>query len=335
LVISDLFVSEGGVPSGARRSGEARFRCRPLPPGGWRAMLAQWLGRADLLAATPAQILTAAARGAAIAIDDPVRIATPLHCVAGLDRVHLPSDGLLRLAMADLQDLVRAFEQQFAADGLQLEAVAETLLLHGLVDDDARTHDPARWLGRDLREAGPTGASALFRRRNSEIEMWLHALPLNARRQSQGQPPITHLWLWGDAALRHQSESLPPQGDLALRSPVALYSDEAFATALAGLAQLPVAAIPSAATVLASTANTVVVVAGGASLGDLPAVERDWLAPALQALERSSLRELWIVASDRLLSVAAGQQWHFWRPRQTWLEALGEDSLALPSRRSA
>jgi hypothetical protein len=31
----------------------------------------------------------------------------------------------------------------------------------------------------------------------SEIEMWLHTLPLNAQRERRGAVPISTLWLWG------------------------------------------------------------------------------------------------------------------------------------------
>jgi hypothetical protein len=50
----------------------------------------------------------------------------------------------------------------------------------------------------------------------SEIEMTLHAQPVNAERQSRGQPPVNSLWLWGGGYAPEQSRvPVPP-----------LYTDE-------------------------------------------------------------------------------------------------------------
>jgi hypothetical protein len=50
----------------------------------------------------------------------------------------------------------------------------------------------------------------------SEIEMTLHEQPVNAERQSRGQPPVNSLWIWGGGyAPQQRREPLPP-----------LYSDE-------------------------------------------------------------------------------------------------------------
>jgi len=50
----------------------------------------------------------------------------------------------------------------------------------------------------------------------SEIEMTLHAQPVNAERQARGQPPVNSLWIWGGGFAPAQSRApVPP-----------LYSDE-------------------------------------------------------------------------------------------------------------
>jgi len=50
----------------------------------------------------------------------------------------------------------------------------------------------------------------------SEIEMTLHEQPVNAERQSRGQPPVNSLWIWGGGYAPQQSRvPIPP-----------LYSDE-------------------------------------------------------------------------------------------------------------
>ena len=45
----------------------------------------------------------------------------------------------------------------------------------------------------------------------SEIEMTLHAQPVNDERQSRGQPPVNSLWIWGGGYAPQQGRaSLPP-----------------------------------------------------------------------------------------------------------------------------
>src|SRR5580658_2944185 len=219
IILSDLYldrdsaVPQAALPALARI---ARFAGVSPLPGGWRGWLAGWLGRADLAAAcnaTPA-VIAAAALLTAQALPNStgsVWLATPLHLIAGLASVHLDYQGLLKLDAATLAALCNDFDRDFAARGFSLKSLASG----GLLACGPRcaplphTHDPARLLGGGI--AGSTvhgpGAAPLLAL-GAELEMWLHAHPLNAARARRREPPLTTLWLWGGG--ESSKMGLPP-----------------------------------------------------------------------------------------------------------------------------
>jgi hypothetical protein len=60
----------------------------------------------------------------------------------------------------------------------------------------------------------------------------------------------------------------------------------------------------------------------GATVESLPELERQWFAPARDALSTGRLEGLRLVANDQLFEVAPRSGWKFWRRRRTWLESL-------------
>jgi hypothetical protein len=54
----------------------------------------------------------------------------------------------------------------------------------------------------------------------------------------------------------------------------------------------------------------------------LPELERNWFAPARNALQSGSLGSLQLVANDRVFESSARSGWKFWRRRRGWLESL-------------
>lgn len=343
IILSDLYLAANGrggvddreaavpkdaLPALARM---ARYAGVSALAGDWRAWLAAWLGRADLAAAchaTPAVIAAAALpAGAAPAPTGSVWLATPLHLVAGLTSVHLDYRGLLRLDEATLQDLQRDFDATFAERGFALHRLpGGGLLAQG--PDFAhlpRTVDPARLLGGGITEGtvhGPGAAPLLML--GAELEMWLHAHPLNAARVRRREAPLTTLWLWGGG------RPLGPRGSAPLL-PAAL-PDLTFMTVFgedpvaAGLCRLSGARLrPRAASahdiLNSGAARTAVVIElfrkdtpQPATLLDLlQHLDEMVLAPVIGALKDGALRQLTLIANDRCSVLTARDGLRFWR----------------------
>ena len=209
IVIPDLYLppEAGALPATALSSGRfrglesaGRFGERAALGEGWRAWLAQLLGRPDLRQVAAAQVAAAAVRELPAAAAAATRwIATPLHLTAGLARVHLDHRGVLALSAAELAALAGAFTHTFGSAGVSLTPLPSgDFLLTTPGVAPLPTVEPARCVGADLAQALPQGgAAAPLRRLVTEIEMWLHAQPLNEARQQRREPPVTTLWPWG------------------------------------------------------------------------------------------------------------------------------------------
>ena len=329
LILPDLFLHAEATGRKAETPLTAlRFAAPRVMRGGWRGMLARGVGREDLVLVDEASVIDAALRGvtcaasaevAATTSDEPW-IATPLHLLAGLSTVHFPANGLLRLAPSEADELAEEFGKIFGVDGLELVPAGSVgFILRGLVTGGAETTDPARLVGGSLEESLPRGAgSAELRALASELEMWLHALPLNRRRAARGEPPLSALWLWGGGQ--------PPRDSLASRAYneavrwQRLVGDDVWVQALGLLSgvtteslQLPwrVADADESCCVIAPLADH-----------DLESIDRQLVQPLVGELHAGRLGTLAIVANDRWTAVRAADRYKFWRPRQTALAAL-------------
>jgi hypothetical protein len=214
IVITDLYLAADAPGARATLSSSAtpgiarvgRFARRERLADGWRAWLAHRLGRPDLARAAAARVAAAALdAGGDDAAPGNARgslwIATPVHLVAGLTRVHLGIHGILRLAPRELSALAAEFARAFGGAGHVVYPLpCGQLLLFTAGMPPCVSAEPARAAAGELAELLPQGAQArTLRRLGAEIEMWLHAQPLNAARERSGQAPVTALWLWGAA----------------------------------------------------------------------------------------------------------------------------------------
>jgi hypothetical protein len=219
--------------------------------GGWRPWLARWLGRTDLAGVAPAviaaaaadappQAASAAAPSGKSAVTPPAAlptrdgtawIATPVHLIAGLTSLHLDRRSILRLPTADLESFANDFNRTFAGSDLFLQPLPSgDFLLHGPVTLTGSTTEPARALAADLEASLPKGTDAKpLKRLGSELEMWLHATPLNEFRQRRGEVPVSGLWLWGGGP--HIAFDARPSTNATSQSAAATTSAESAAAA--------------------------------------------------------------------------------------------------------
>ncbi len=331
LVVADFHWDAGEFSATAARAlprlpgleAVLRHASRASGRGGWREEVARLAGRRELANVPPARIASLAL--ASEGLPNPW-LATPVHQSAGLDHLRLHAAGLLRLQPAELEELAGEFARAFAGSGLQLMPLFGGFVLQGLAATDAVTQDPARFLGADLLQAPPTGPQAgVLRRLGAELEMWLHALPLNPARARRGQLAVTSLWLWGGGpapalALRQRLDSLPQ-----------VYADDAYVAGLWHGSGGEARALPaSLEAVLAeaaapSQAATVVVVSTAARSGrDAPMLRLDeqWLQPALAALAARRIDSLQLKLGSHWLLLKPPHRLRFWRRARPWWEVL-------------
>jgi hypothetical protein len=335
IVIADLYLQPGeephapGVGSAALAGLEhlGRFGERTRLVRGWRAWLAGWLGRAELADLAVAQVAAAGGTsGTAGAL--PTRwIATPVQLLAGLTRLHLPRDGIVRLTPPEQAALVSAFGRVFAGADLKLEALSDgQLLLTTPGIAPLATAEPARSAGGEVRVPQGLAAAPLLHL-TAEIEMWLHGEPLNELRRRRGAAAVSGLWLWGADG----GTVLPPRAHTAPGSSIA-FGEDAW---LSGLWQLlggaarPLPERPEALfTVNAERCVAVVELSGArpdapwSSLHEAAAaLDERLIVPALTALKSGTLERLTLIANDTRVSVGRLSALKRWRARRPGLEA--------------
>lgn len=327
LLVPDVFLpADGALESLPVAQFPQRFGAARPVQGGWRAWLAGRLGRPDLALAGEAEVVAlslpedaqgAAAPGAARGTGAANWLATPVALNAALDHVRLPQSGLLELDAATLAELAADFGRVLGGGELALQPVAaDAFLLRGLDAVGAVTCDPARSLGTDIGAALPSGpGSRPLRALMAEIEMWLHEHPVNRRRGERGLAPVNNLWLWGGGAVPAADAGDHP----ATASDIVIASGDAWVAALARLSGATLhAAVTDVAPLLSHPARLGIAVLPRMA----PQFESQLLQPAVAALRRGALRELWLVGNDRAVGLRDSDRLRLWRPARGWLAAL-------------
>ncbi|HXW74299.1 MAG TPA: hypothetical protein VEK10_05760 [Steroidobacteraceae bacterium] len=332
IVIPDLYLppEAGALPATALSSGRfrglesaGRFGERAALGEGWRAWLAQLLGRPDLRQVAAAQVAAAAVRELPAAEVAATRwIATPLHLTAGLARVHLDHRGVLALSAAELAALAGAFTHTFGSAGVSLTPLPSgDFLLTTPGVAPLPTVEPARCVGADLAQALPQGgAAAPLRRLVTEIEMWLHAQPLNEARQQRREPPVTTLWPWGA-----DGQALPAAATAWPSQPPLAYGRDAWLAGLWHLAGEACRATPrhlGEVLAHAQTPRALVVAQVAAELQGSPhssaadalaRLDERLIAPALEALRRGRLERATLILNDVRVTLGRTSRFKLWR----------------------
>jgi len=330
IAITDLYLPPGEAEPALTQTplpalaALGRYGERALLAAGWRGWLLEHLGHHDLVDLSPACV--AGAAGAAAAPAALRWLAAPLHLGVGSAQVRLEPDGLLRLSAAHAAELAAAFGAAFP--GALLSALAaDAWLLDAAGLSAVPIPEPARCLGRELAPLLPRGAAAApLRRLTGEIELWLHALPLNAARLARGEAPVSTLWLWGAAGRQAHPAPRAP------REPWLAFGGDAFVRGLwhlrGGACGELVQALPALA---ADGANTLWLLELGQELRhdgtDTPAralarLDASYLGPAVAALGAGVLGRVTLLANDRRLTLRRTGRLRLWRRPRPALAAL-------------
>ena len=343
IVIRDLYLQpELAAPSAADGAALqvapgleqfARFGDKAALPEGWRAWIARWLGLTQYADAPAASVAAAALEDAPA--DGAVWLATPVHLIAGMTSLHFDRRSVLRLPEAELDRLAASFRDTFRGSGCDLRPLGsgEFLLTGPEVSLGATTTEPARLLLTSVADGLPMGGGArALRQLSAEIEMWLHAHPVNDERSRRGDLTVATLWLWGGGAGAAFRPAAAPRETMD-----AGYGSDAYLRGLWRLAggearPMPVDWMALIGEARAQRALAVAEVAellhanGSWSLADAVAdIDRRLISPALAALRSGKLDRLVLLANDRRLTLRPGDRWRLWRRMRTapsGLEAL-------------
>ncbi len=239
--------------------------------------------------------------------------ADPAHVRAGLSGATLLACGdVLDLTAEEAEALQRPLRPLFGDTGFTLDAPHPShwyLRLPREAKPPAFV-EPAEALGTDVFEQLPEGEPGRrWRALLSEAQIVLHNHPVNARRMEQGRLPVNSLWFWGGGVLPDQHAG---------RAALALSNDEAVrALAQGDGAARKTGPLPDRYTAI--DADTLLDLR---HLRDLTLLERDWLAPALDALAVGALDELRLDFADGHAAVLRrAQRWRFWRRPVPQLQA--------------
>lgn len=249
--------------------------------------------------------------------------ADPVHFRPDLRNVFLADARVLAIEPVEAQALAAAFNQTFAADGLQLEALRpDRWYLQLPTPPQVCTQPLDSVTGRDLRALLPDGpAKSHWHKFLTEVQMLFHTHPVNRLREERGQPLISGIWLWGGGTLT-----------ASVRPPAAgLYADDALCRGLARLADTAINPVPIDAqdwlTAAEGERDCLIVldttrydVADGESTiwaEHINTLERQWFTPCQRQLKIGQLEALYLYPGDgRRYTVTKAARWQFWRYRK-------------------
>ena len=260
-------------------------------------------------------------------------LATPLHLIPSLTTVHLDRRSLLRLSSAEAEGFATDFNQTFRdpdpAASLQLHPLPSgEFLLEAPASFEATTTEPARALVVGLESSLPRGPRATtFKRLGAELEMWLHAHPLNEARRRRGELPSSTLWLWGGGPF------FPVQTSSAQSAPrVIAYGNDPYLVGLATLSGATIRKLPDSLADETDPVSRVVLVSEVTprlhanphwTVVDAVAdIDRRFLSPALTALNTGRVETVTLIANNLEVQLRRSDRLKFWRPRQSGLTGL-------------
>jgi hypothetical protein len=198
-----------------------------------------------------------------------------------------------------------------------------------------RTTPLSQVIGGDVRRMLPAGEEAArWHQLFNEIQMLLHAHPLNEAREARGESPINSVWFWGggcdraNGSLRSSGEpvGLPLAGALLQQNYVSVSSDDVLVEMFADAAGIPFAAWPKQWNIGGEGKQLLVWTGLRSTLqsGDLAGwrialqdFETGYAQPIWQALRSGEIAQLQldILSGDgiRRVRLNRGDAWALWR----------------------
>jgi hypothetical protein len=246
--------------------------------------------------------------------------ADPVHLRPDQARLRLFDSHTFAVTGDEADALAAACNELHTDQGWRLEAACPQRWYLTLPQAPALvTVNPVHVAGQHIDPALPRGADAgIWHAIMNEMQMLLHAHPVNTAREARGEPVINSLWFWGGGFM-----------PAAVHAPAdCVVADHPLAAGLARHAGIPLQGLPADAAEFMKTrdgeAPLVILdmLESVAAYGDTNAwitglrqLERTWFAPLHEALRGGRIARLDINACNRTAWVTGRwRQRCFWRP---------------------
>jgi hypothetical protein len=230
--------------------------------------------------------------------------ATPVHLETRRNALILSDADALEIGIAEAAALTETLTQHLLGENIALHAPQpQQWFLRSDTQPAMTTSALDRAAGRDVRHQLPQGPdSRRWHRIMTEMQMLLHAHPVNAAREAAGRAPVNSVWLWGGGTL--------PAPAAAPFS--AVWSNDHTARALAHhtgcrIESSPLRLMPDrmdGADPGAHFFSTRLLIAplrqGNLSAWSaaVTALDRDWFQPLLQALKARRVSRVQLISND-------------------------------------
>ncbi len=240
----------------------------------------------------------------------------PVHLFADQSRVYLNTIDETALSEKEATQLIEELNKVYAEDGWEFIQHTRTRWYLRIADDPAiRTTSLREVDGKPIHDKLPQGEDALhWHRVLNEMQMLLHASPVNLARQERGDITVNGVWLWGVGGL-------PEVRTVSQWN--AVYANEPLAQGLSLLngshAQTLMYNIEKYLGYVTDGAELIVHVPGIQSdvASTLKQLEYDWIEPMFNALKRHEITSI-------SLQFADGREWcttytdiyRFWKVRK-------------------
>lgn len=250
--------------------------------------------------------------------------ADPVHLRADMNVVTLLDASTFSLSEAEAEILAGEIREH-CSNVCDLQVLHPKRWYLTLRDEPrVRTRSPTSAWGMPLDECLPQGEDVnKWRVLLNEVQMILHASPVNAERASRGEPVINSVWFWGGGALPTMNEARWCH----------VWTQEVLAWGLARLSGIPSADVPAGGAQLLENAtipgeHLVVLDAGYrfAQLADVEAwrnylatLHQNWFVPLYAALKSRQITSITILTGgDNDFRVSATQLRYVWRRRRAF-----------------
>lgn len=228
--------------------------------------------------------------------------ADPVYLKADRDNAKLIAPEQLDLSGSEADQMLAALNEFNKDDGLVFfRHQPHEWFMCGMQADELETYPPSFLANRNASSFLPDGdEAARWRRLMTELQMLLHAHPVNLQREQRALMPVNGVWFWGGALL--------PAVDVAnntVNETLIVYADDIQAVALAdhlGVTTRPLAAAADATLELPSE-NSIVIVDTRIASAWLAGDEQR-LDTTLQNVNQTLLQPLsHLVANGQLASI--------------------------------
>ena len=252
--------------------------------------------------------------------------ADPVHLQADQDSVLLFGGPSIEIHINEVEPIVERFDELFGDDGYQLIPGAINRWYLKLPGEDYPVVDSLNDVnGHDINYRLPQGVeSRHWRQLINEIQMMMHGLELNRTRESNGEPVLNGLWLWGGGSLPDSAHCDAGQ----------IFANDPLSRGLAKLAGTAAQALPVSfstqrcdqGSMLAVFTELHDIIATGA-LYHWPdwvkQFNQQWIVPALDSLTDGKIDRLRVIpCQGQQFDLTRGNLKYFWRRVQPLISRL-------------